>query len=241
MSRHVSNVHHVALRRWRTRPLRIETWREMSAVRPHAGRSALRPGARCARPAEERLDVPLGRCAGGRPIVRQRRVNAWHPCSMTSGSRCRASCMRWSAAVASVRQRSDTRSTARRASILRATAASAVAMQGPYAVLLVNASRASKLWPEAHWIALEAWLAERGLTSLLFWGTAEEELRARRLVASMRRAQLVPRSTILRIAATLARRQARRRSGHRPHASRRCARPTRRSASSVTTTRNWWA
>ena len=40
----------------------------------------------------------------------------------------------------------------------------------PYAVLLVNASRATKLWSEERWLALERWLATRGITSLLFWG-----------------------------------------------------------------------
>ena len=44
----------------------------------------------------------------------------------------------------------------------------------PYAVLLANASRATKLWPDARWRTVEAALAAEGLCSLLFWGTPAE-------------------------------------------------------------------
>jgi heptosyltransferase-1 len=87
---------------------------------------------------------------------------------------------------------------------LAATEAPAVRPAGPYAVLLVNASRATKLWPEACWIELERWLAARGLVSVLFWGSADEEARTRSLAMRMQQAVVAPRSPIGPIAATLA-------------------------------------
>jgi heptosyltransferase-1 len=71
------------------------------------------------------------------------------------------------------------------------------------AVLLVNASRTTKLWPESHWIEVERRLAARGLKSLLFWGGAEEEARVQRLARSMQRAVVMPRASIESIASTL--------------------------------------
>jgi heptosyltransferase-1 len=71
-------------------------------------------------------------------------------------------------------------------------------------VLLVNASRVTKLWPEDRWIALEHWLADRGFGSVLFWAAPDEEARATRLVGAMRRTVTAPRSPIGSIAATLA-------------------------------------
>ena len=73
-----------------------------------------------------------------------------------------------------------------------------------YAVLLVNASRATKLWDTERWIALERSLAEAGMTSVLFWGSPDEELRVESLVSSMMRGQAAPKSPIDTIAATLA-------------------------------------
>ncbi len=82
--------------------------------------------------------------------------------------------------------------------------AAAASIPPPYAVLLTNASRASKLWPDERWIGVERWLAEQGLSSVLFWGTSEEEARVGRLAAAMQRATVAPRSSIETIAATLA-------------------------------------
>jgi heptosyltransferase I len=84
------------------------------------------------------------------------------------------------------------------------SAAPAVNMPGPYAVLLVNASRATKLWGAERWIALERRLAEGGLASVLFWGSPDEAQRVRTLVSSMLRGQAAPKSPIDSIAATLA-------------------------------------
>jgi len=51
----------------------------------------------------------------------------------------------------------------------------------PYCVLMHAASRPEKLWPEAHWIDLGLYLAQKGLVSVLPWGNPDEEQRSRRL------------------------------------------------------------
>lgn len=73
-----------------------------------------------------------------------------------------------------------------------------------YAVLLTNASRATKLWPDERWATVEAWLAARGLLSLLFWGSDEEGVRTCARAAGMRDAEVAPRAPLDAIAATLA-------------------------------------
>jgi heptosyltransferase-1 len=88
---------------------------------------------------------------------------------------------------------------------LRPSGASTLVADGLYAVLLVNASRATKLWPDQRWIEVERWLAAQGLASVLFWGTEDEGTRTRTLAAQMRRAIVAPRSRLESIAATLAR------------------------------------
>jgi heptosyltransferase-1 len=53
----------------------------------------------------------------------------------------------------------------------------------PYAVLIPNASRASKLWPERHWVAVGRRLADKGWLPLVLWGRAEEQSLAERIAA----------------------------------------------------------
>lgn len=52
-----------------------------------------------------------------------------------------------------------------------------------YAVLIPNASRASKLWPERHWVAVGNRLRERGWLPLVLWGRPEEQTLAERIAA----------------------------------------------------------
>lgn len=52
-----------------------------------------------------------------------------------------------------------------------------------YAVLMPNASRDEKLWPEAHWIAVGQRLQRQGWVPVVLWGGAAEEQRARRIAA----------------------------------------------------------
>lgn len=74
----------------------------------------------------------------------------------------------------------------------------------PYAVLLTNASRPTKLWPDERWRAVEAWLAQQGLRSLLFWGSVAEGDATQQRVIGMRDAQRLPRVSLDVAAAVLA-------------------------------------
>jgi len=73
----------------------------------------------------------------------------------------------------------------------------------PYAVLLHATSRAEKLWPEQHWIALGRALRQRGLTAVLPWGSVAEYERAQRLAQAIPNAVLAPRLTLKEAAAML--------------------------------------
>lgn len=53
-----------------------------------------------------------------------------------------------------------------------------------YAVIIPNASRAAKLWPERHWVAVGRRLRERGWLPLVLWGKPEEQTLAERIAAS---------------------------------------------------------
>jgi len=61
-----------------------------------------------------------------------------------------------------------------------------------FAMLLTNASRASKLWPDENWRAVEAWLAEQGLHSVLVWGTDRERIATVHRAAPMHSARVAP-------------------------------------------------
>ena len=61
---------------------------------------------------------------------------------------------------------------------------------GAYAVLVTATSRADKLWPEASWLKLAAFLAARDLSCVLPAGTAAERQRAARLVNEISRGML---------------------------------------------------
>jgi heptosyltransferase-1 len=81
----------------------------------------------------------------------------------------------------------------------------APAVARPFAVLLTNASRVTKLWPDDRWQALEAWLAQQGLTSLLFWGSGAEQAATLARARPMRDARVLPRVGLDVAAAVLAR------------------------------------
>lgn len=53
----------------------------------------------------------------------------------------------------------------------------------PAAALIPCASRAEKLWPEAHWIAIGQRLREAGLVPVVLWGSPDEQQRAARIAA----------------------------------------------------------
>jgi heptosyltransferase-1 len=67
---------------------------------------------------------------------------------------------------------------------IRAPAASWAPRGGDYAVLIPNASRASKYWPERQWVALGNRLLERGMTPVVLWGAPDEQSLAESIAAS---------------------------------------------------------
>lgn len=69
-----------------------------------------------------------------------------------------------------------------------------------FIVALHGTSRDSKLWPEAHWIALGQRLAADGLHMLLPWASAAEQARAQRIAASLSNATVLPKSSIAQLA-----------------------------------------
>lgn len=52
-----------------------------------------------------------------------------------------------------------------------------------YAVLIPNASRAEKLWPEARWVAVGKRLNDRGWRPVVLWGSNPEQTLAERIAA----------------------------------------------------------
>jgi heptosyltransferase-1 len=56
--------------------------------------------------------------------------------------------------------------------------------RGPYAVLIPNASRPEKLWPERHWGAVGSRLRDKGWLPVVLWGRPEEQTLAERIAAS---------------------------------------------------------
>jgi heptosyltransferase-1 len=52
-----------------------------------------------------------------------------------------------------------------------------------YAVLIPNASRIEKLWPERHWVAVGRRLLEQGWMPVVLWGTEGEQTLAERIAA----------------------------------------------------------
>jgi heptosyltransferase-1 len=53
----------------------------------------------------------------------------------------------------------------------------------PYAVLIPNASRPEKLWPERSWVAVGRRLKERGWMPLVLWGRESEQTLAEQIAA----------------------------------------------------------
>ena len=73
-----------------------------------------------------------------------------------------------------------------------------------YVVGLHATSRASKLWPAEHWVALGRDLSAQGIGMLLPWHSATEHERAQQIAAQVNTAVVLPRLTLDNIAAVLA-------------------------------------
>ena len=76
---------------------------------------------------------------------------------------------------------------------------------GPFVVAVHATSRASKLWPEAHWRALLQGFAAAGLAIVLPWGSDDERLRSDRLAAGVTGACVPPRQGLAALAGLLGR------------------------------------
>ena len=82
--------------------------------------------------------------------------------------------------------------------------ATATAMPpGRYAIVFHATSRFDKLWPEDAWRMVLAQLAAAGITTLLPWGSADEEQRSRRLAAGATAAVVPPRQSLPELAALI--------------------------------------
>ena len=199
----------IALRRWRARPLAAATWSELRAAR--------------ARLRAAHYDVVID-CQG---LLKSAWVASWTRARVVGPDRSSAR-ERWAAYAYARRVAVPTTLHAIERNRLLAGAALDYLVQGkpefgacapalvapelvdivaagPIAVLLTNASRASKLWPAPHWRAVEAVLAARGLRSVLVWGSAAEESATHERAHGMREARVIARTGLPQLAALLAR------------------------------------
>ena len=201
MSRYVECVHQVALRRWRRRPFDPAVWREVRIAK-----TALR---------NARYDVVLD----VQGLAKSAWLARWTAAPVTGFD---ASTAREGVAAYFYQQQfAVPRSlhAIERSRRLGAAALGYAVMGEPrfgiapsiressnpqMAVLLVNASRATKLWPEERWVEVERWLSDQHIKSVLFAGSAQEQLRAKSLAAQMQSAEVRPPSTLGAIASTLA-------------------------------------
>jgi len=88
---------------------------------------------------------------------------------------------------------------------LRTDPALQPSIAGDYATLLHATSARRKLWPEERWIELGRVMLERGVRSVLPWGSEAERLRSRRLAEQIDGAIVPGRMRIEELAALLAR------------------------------------
>jgi len=74
----------------------------------------------------------------------------------------------------------------------------------PVAVLLTNASRATKLWPDDQWQQVYQSLVQRGMRSVLFWGSEAERLSTQQRARTMQGAIVAPRCALEHVVTALA-------------------------------------
>ena len=200
MSRYVGCVHQVALRRWRRRPFDPAVWREVRIAK-----AALR---------NARYDVVLD----VQGLAKSAWLARWTAAPITGFD---ASTAREGVAAYFYQQQFAVPRSLHAIERCRRLGAAALgyaftggprfgigpsirqSSDSPIAVLLVNASRATKLWPADHWVAVERWLSDQHIKSVLFAGSADEQLRTRSLAARMHSAEVRPPTTLGAIASTL--------------------------------------
>ena len=202
MSRYIGAVHKVALRRWRKRPFDPSVWREVRIAK-----SALR---------DAHYDLVLD----VQGLAKSAWLARWTAAPVTgfdSSTAREAIAAKFYQHQFEVPRSLHAIERCRRlgAAALGYTLTSAprfgIASSVPQsrndsltAVLLVNASRATKLWSEESWVAVERWLSDQGIKSVLFAGSVDERLRAQSLAARMQRAEVSPPSPLGAIGSSLA-------------------------------------
>ncbi|MEP6607065.1 MAG: lipopolysaccharide heptosyltransferase I [Burkholderiaceae bacterium] len=203
MSRYVAAVHRVALRRWRKRPFDPAVWREVRIAKTalRAARydlvldvQSLAKSAWLARWTGAPIagfDASTAREGFASNLYKHRFAV---PRELHAVERCRQLGARALGYQVTAQPRFG----------IDAAVSHAQTRDDRAAVLFVNASRATKLWPDDRWLAVERWIADNGIPSVLFWGSPEEQQRAQVLARQMRRAIVRPRATLDSIAATLA-------------------------------------
>lgn len=87
---------------------------------------------------------------------------------------------------------------------LLAKEAPSVRLTGKTVSFAVNTSRDEKLWPDESWIELGRRFTEEGLTPVIYWGGAKEEVRAKRVAAGIPGALVAPRARLSAVASSLA-------------------------------------
>ncbi len=75
----------------------------------------------------------------------------------------------------------------------------------PYVVFLHATSRADKMWPEAHWVALGRRLHDQGMNVVLPWGSAHEKYTSERLASKIPAAIVPPAISLVEAAVLLSR------------------------------------
>jgi heptosyltransferase-1 len=201
----VSSVIPVAMRRWRRNLLSPATWREISAFRKRLAE----------RPYDFILDTQglvksalIARCAHG---IRhgQDRNSAREPLASLVYQQKHA-VPRGQHAVTRNRQLAALAlgypmpDSPPDYGIQAPPLAPGVTLPLPYVVGLHATSRASKLWPIGHWVALGQQLSARGLYLLLPWGSESEFKRALTIAAAVPQVMVLPRMRLSELASILA-------------------------------------
>ncbi len=180
----VSTVHALPWRRWRQRLLQRDT---------RAAMAELRAALRAARydavlDLQGLLKSALWARQAGAPVAGYDRASAREPAA--------AWCYRWRAAVPRTLHAVDRCRRLAAAHLGLPSPQSPPdfgiapprlqwrpARDRPYAVLIPNASRPEKLWPEKHWVAVGQRFATLGWTPLVAWGSDAEQTLAERIAA----------------------------------------------------------
>ena len=201
----VRRVIPVALRRWRRAMFRPATWREIDAAR-----SSVRGAYDAALDCQGLLKSAWVAHWAGCPIYGYDRDSAREPLA-TRLYRRGFAVPRNLHAIARNRALGAAafRYTARGAPrfglrVAEPQGEAAALVKRPFAMLLTNASRPTKLLPDAHWHALADTLAARGLRCVLPWGSDEERVATERRAAGMRDACVAPRLPLAAMAPVLA-------------------------------------